>query len=405
MKTILFISAGAEAASGIRLAKSMGFHVVATDGNPNAPSFSLCDDRIVADTYNAEETVAKAFEYNRGVRPIDGVISVAADVPLTTASVAKELGLFGIPLDAARLSMDKLAMKRRLIEYGVAVPIFSEVRSVLELKSFARKHGFPLVIKPTDSRGARGVLKLSANSDLGWSYHFSLSQSPTQRVIVEKFLDGPQISTESMILGGKEYTPGFSDRNYELMETYSPHIIENGGDMPSIHSETTRTAVCKLIEDAAASHGVRNGIIKGDVVLHDGRPFLIELATRLSGGYFCTHQIPFSTGVDLVRCAISQAIGERLDPDNLIPKYSRHVCKRYWFPKSGQITRISGIEGLHGNDAVLYHEIRCSVGDVVKPIQSHPGRAGVVITTGESRVEAQANARDAIRSVEIKCAS
>lgn len=405
MKTILFISAGAEAASGIRLAKKMGFHVVATDGNANAPSFSLCDDRIIADTYNVEETVAKAVEYDKKVRPIDGVVSVAADVPITTATVAKQLDLFGIPLEAARLSMDKLAMKRRLTEYGVAVPIFSEVRSVRELESFAVKHGFPLVIKPTDSRGARGVLKLSATSDLVWSYHFSLVQSPTQRVMVEKFLDGPQISTESMILEGKEYTPGLSDRNYELMETYSPHIIENGGDMPSIHSEATRTLVCKLIEDAAASHGVRNGIIKGDVVLHDGKPFLIELATRLSGGYFCTHQIPFSTGVDLVHCAISQAIGRNVDPDDLVPRYSRHVCKRYWFPEPGLITRIDGTERLRENKAVLYHEIRCKVGDIVSPIQSHPGRAGVVIATGESRAEAQFNAQEAIRSVEIKCVS
>ena len=57
--------------------------------------------------------------------------------------------------------------------------------------------GFPLVIKPVDSRGARGVLRLTEAVDLNWAYEFSASQSPSGRVMVEEFLDGQQISTES----------------------------------------------------------------------------------------------------------------------------------------------------------------------------------------------------------------
>ena len=127
MKTLLIISAGIEAVPGIELAKSMGLQVVISDMNPNAPGFAVADDQLLASTYDVDATVAAARAYHKQVRPLDGVMCIASDVPLTVASVAAVLGLPGIPVESARLATDKLAMKEHFAADGVPIPWFSPV--------------------------------------------------------------------------------------------------------------------------------------------------------------------------------------------------------------------------------------------------------------------------------------
>ena len=384
MKTLLIVSAGIEAIAGIELAESMGLHVVASDASLKAPGFALADDALVASTYDVEATVAAATRYHRQVRPIDGVMCIASDVPLTVASVAAALGLPGIPVESARLATDKLAMKQRFAADGVPIPWFSAVESADHLKALVAAEELPLVIKPVDSRGSRGVLRLLRGTDLAWAYATAKSHSPTSRVMLERFLPGPQVSTESLVIDGVAYTPGFADRNYEYLERFAPHIIENGGQLPSHLDEATQQAVRDLVQQAALSMGIRNGVVKGDIVVTDGKPYVIELAARLSGGYFCTHEIPLNTGVDLVGAAIRQALGEPVDPTDLQPKFNRPVAQRYFFPRPGVVTAVQGAETFTNHPDVAYLELRVKPGDRIGPVDSHPARAGVVITTGES---------------------
>lgn len=382
MKTLLIVSAGIEAISGIELAKSIGLHVVASDANPKAPGFAFADDTLVASTYDVEATVAAATRYHHEVRPIDGVMCIASDVPLTVASVADALGLPGIPIESARLATDKLAMKQHFASDRVPIPWFSAVESADHLKALVAAQGLPLVIKPVDSRGSRGVLRLQPETDLAWAYATAKGHSPTGRVMLERFLPGPQVSTESLVIDGVAYTPGFSDRNYEFLERYAPHIIENGGQLPSHLDDATQQAVRGLVQQAAQSMGIRNGVVKGDIVVSDGKPHVIELAARLSGGYFCTHEIPLNTGVDLVGAAIRQALGEPVDPADLQPRINRPVAQRYFFPEPGVVTAVEGAETFADHPDVIYLELRVNPGDHIGPVDSHPARAGVVITTG-----------------------
>jgi biotin carboxylase len=266
--------------------------------------------------------------------------------------------------------------------------------------------GFPLVIKPVDSRGARGVLRLTeAAVDLNWAYEFSAGQSPSGRVMVEEFLEGPQISTESVVLEGVAHTPGLADRNYEFLDRFAPHIIENGGDLPTRLSAEEQQSMRDLIQQAAASMGVCDGVVKGDVVFHEGKPFIIELATRLSGGYFCTHEIPLSTGVDFVGCAIRLALGEQVRADELVPRFERYISQRYLFPSPGRVVGIVGAERASELPGVVFCQVRLKVGDIVGPVNSHPARAGLVMATGESREEAMERTRAAIESIEIATVS
>ncbi|MBV9419071.1 MAG: ATP-grasp domain-containing protein, partial [Alphaproteobacteria bacterium] len=232
-KTLLIVSGGIEAADAAKRAKEMGHYVVVSDINQQAPGFQFADSCLIADVYGPEETAAAAVRFSRKVRKIDGVICVAADAPVTAAMVAQRLGLPGISVESARLACDKLAMKRRFAERGVPVPWFDEVPTVQALQRIAIERGRNLVIKPVDSRGSRGVQRVAQIQDLTKAFEFARSHSPTERVMVEQYLQGPQVSTESVVVDGVCHTPGFSDRNYEYLDKYAPFFIENGGDLPS----------------------------------------------------------------------------------------------------------------------------------------------------------------------------
>ena len=400
-RTLLIVSGGGEAIAGIRRARALGLHVVVSDGSPAAPGFAEADDHIVASTYDIDGTIEAARRYHLGVRPLDGVICIAADIPLTVASVAEALGLPGIPVAAARLSQDKLAMKDRFTADGVAVPWYAAVSTAAELAAVQRERGETLVVKPVDSRGARGVTVLRCEDDAAWAWEWAQRFSPSGRVMVERFLDGPQLSTESLVLGGVAYTPGFADRNYARLAQFAPHVIEDGGDLPTALDAATRGQVERLIQAAARSMGIDDGVVKGDVVVHEGRATIIEVAARLSGGYFCTHEIPRSTGVDLVGAAIRVALGEVVDPAELAVPAERPVCQRWLFPPPGRVVSVDGVEAAGAMPGVFHLEVRVRPGDVVGPVDSHPARAGVVMTEGGTREEAQARASAALARVRI----
>jgi biotin carboxylase len=293
-------------------------------------------------------------------------------------------------------------MKEKFSADGVPVPWFSPVESADHLRRIVTERGLPLVLKPVDSRGARGVLRLAHDVDLAWAYSLSLSHSPTGRVMVEQFLSGPQVSTESLVIDSIAHTPGFADRNYEYLEKYAPHIIENGGQLPSHLSQETQRAVKELVQKAALSLGIRDGVVKGDIVVFDGRPFVIELAARLSGGYFCTHEIPLNTGVDFVRHAIRMALGEKPSPSDLEPRFNRAVVQRYLFPKPGRVVSISGVDEVSAQPEIALCEIRVAPGDVIGPVDSHPARAGVVIATSDNVESALEKATRAIDTIKIE---
>jgi len=404
MRTLWIVSGGTEAVPGIRRAKEMGLHVVVSDMNPKAPGMAVADDGVVASTYDVEATVAAAQEYHRTVRPIDGVMCIASDVPLTVASVAEALGLPGIPVKSARLATDKLAMKRRFVADGVPVPWFSPVESVAHLRQIVAEQGYPLVLKPVDSRGARGVLRLTTDVDLDWAFRHALKFSPGSHVMVEEYLPGPQISTESLLLDGTGYTPGFIDRNYEHLERFAPYFIEDGGQQPSILNDDDHNAVCELAEQAGRALGITTGIAKGDMVLTTQGPKVIEIAARLSGGWMCTDQIPLATGVDLVGAAIRIALGEQPEARDLVPQFHRGVAIRYFFPTPGRVVAIRNIDRF--DDVPWIHRLGFFVGpgDVVEPVTNHTKRAGFVITTGETRGEAIEHALQVMETVKIETA-
>ena len=403
-KTLLIVSGGIEAADAAKRAKEMGLHVVVSDIDAEAPGFAFADSCLIADVYGPAETAAAAERYNRKIRKIDGVICVAADAPVTAATVAQRLRLPGLPVHVAELACDKLAMKRCFRSAGVAAPWFQEAATLQELQRIAIERGRDLVIKPVDSRGSRGVQRIAQVQDLAKAFMLARSYSPTERVMVEQYLSGPQVSTESVVSGGRCFTPGFSDRNYEFLERYAPFFIENGGDLPSHLPDDIQAKVKDLVGRAAAAMGITHGTVKGDIVVHKGEPYVIELAARLSGGFFCTREIPLNTGVDFIGAAIKLALGETVTAEELLPRKATPVIQRYAFPKSGTVTRIDGAEAARAVPGIAEVVITAKPGDVILPAGDKRPSGAMVLATGVNREAALAAANDALALIRIETA-
>lgn len=401
-KTLLIIGASMEAVAGIQLARDMGHRVVVSDWNRHAPGVKYADGFILASTYDPAGTVEETRKWCAANSPIDGVMCLATDVPHTVAAVAEHFGLPGIPRAVAEMAVDKLAMKLRFDRDGVPIPWFSQVTSEKHLREIVADHGIHLVLKPVDSRGSRGVLRLTAETDLAWAFQESHKNSPSGRVMVEEFLSGPQISTESIVLDGVVYTPGFADRNYEYLERYAPYFIENGGSLPSMLDDATQKQIHLLLQRAIHSLGVTNGIVKGDIVVPPGGPRIIELATRLSGGYFCTHSIPLNVGVNTIEATIRLALGESVQPGQLRPKFNRGVAQRYLFPAPGRIKAIKGVDAARRMPGIEELIISAAVGDCVGPPTDSNASVGMVLATGENRQQALDRVLAAIASIEIE---
>jgi biotin carboxylase len=396
MKTLLIVSGGIEAADAAIRAREMGFHVVVSDIDPDAPGFAHAHDRLIANVYGPQDTLAAARAYHRNKRKIDGVICVAADAPMTAALVAEELGLAGVSVETAMLASDKLAMKQRFQAAGVEIPWFAPIASPEELRAVIAERGNDLVIKPADSRGSRGVQRIARVADLDAAFALAKSHSPMGRVMVEQYLEGPQVSTESIVTGGRCFTPGFSDRNYEFLETHAPFFVENGGDLPSRLPQDIQAKVKDLVARAAAALGVTNGTVKGDIVVYKGVPHVIELAARLSGGFFCTREIPLNTGVDFIGCAIKVALGENIPASELEPKRQIPVIQRYAFPKAGRIASITGEQEARMLPGIAGIVVTAKPGDIILPAGDKRPSAAMVLATGPSHEAALASANAAI---------
>lgn len=401
-KTLLILGASRQAEEGLRHLRECGWFLVGCDMDEHAPGFKWCDDHIIASVYHAEQAVPAALDYHQNVRSIDGVMCLAVDCPHVAARIAKELGLPSISVETADFAVDKIAMKDRFKSAGMATPVYQEVGGLTELQAFYEQRQKPLVVKPCDSRGSKGVSLIKDSGDLEWAFNHAKVSSPTGRVEAEEFLSGPQLSTETIVYQGKAYTIGISDRNYEFLDTYAPYIIENGGDLPSCWSEEELGQAKDVMGQAARALGVENGILKGDLLLHAGTVYVVEVALRLSGGYFCTHEVPLNTGRSTIIPVAKIALGEPLSLDELEVKELRPVYQRYIFPKPGRIVEVSGVDKARHLPGVEFIDLWAEIGDdVISPVNAG-GSVGVIITSGKTREMAWHSMVAAQKAIEIK---
>lgn len=406
--TLLILGAGIDQNYPIKTAREAGLRVLAADSNPNAPGFQFADEAAVVSNRDVVALKKLCDESASRGCPIVGVLVMGTDIPQIAAELALYLRIPGPSVKTGRWTTNKFLMKEKLAQAGVAVPWYSLVDSFSDLQQLMRQHGGQkFVIKPTDRSGARGVFVVRADdANLQELYNEAKAEAYGGEVIVEEFIEGDQISTESILWHGKAYTPGFVDRNYEMLERFAPSVIENGGIHPSMITGALKESIKDLVERAAQALGIENGVAKGDVVIaQDGTPMIIEMAARLSGGDFSESLIPLGCGVNIVKAAIQIAIGRTPDLADLSDKWEKAVANRYFFGLPGKLVAIHGIEEARALDWVRKLEIYVKPGDEIGQIKFHAGRLGVFIVVADSREQVQARVRAIYELIRFEIAS
>lgn len=389
---ILIIGAGPMQIPAIRIAGEMGFKTIVTDYNADAPGLGLADIPIVMSTKDIEGTVRVARQYQQAIR---GVITVGTDASLTVAAVSGALGLVGIHYEAAENATHKLKMRKVLRAAGVAVPDFAGVWSIDEARAASDRIGYPVVMKPVDNMGARGVIRVDQPGGVENAYRHAKGCSTSGEVLVEKFMEGPELSIDSLVYDSEILCSGVADR----IIARPPYFIELGHDLPSSQPPALQEAAIETMRQAVKALGITFGAAKGDVKLTPSGPMIGEVAARLSGGWMSSHTFPMATGYSMIRGAIEIAIGRRPE----IPEFlTRVAMERAVIATPGRITRIDGINRARRIRGVREVILKAQVGDDVYAPTSNMDKQGHVIAAAETRAECLAIIEKALKTIEIE---
>jgi biotin carboxylase len=400
MKTLLILGAGKEQVAAIAAAKAKGIHTLVLDMNPQADGASLADEFHAVSTRD-RDAILKFIAGYPG--KIDGVMTIASDIPHMVSAAAEAAGARHIPQAVADLCVHKLHMKEKLRERDVRVPAFARITQLKDLEAFVAEVGFPVVIKPVDNSGARGVQRLTAGMDIGAAFAYTKGFAYGGEVIAEKFIPGLQISTEGLFHDGRFYCTGFADRNYTRLDDAVPFMVEDGGDIPTVLKAAQKKLVEAEFEKAARALGIDWGPAKGDMIFGvDGKPYVIEIAARLSGGNFCYDKVPWSTGVDIVDILVDMAVGNPVDPARFIPTRSLATSQRYFFPLAGTIRQIDGVTAAQGLPHIRKVDVWARPGETIATAENHPSRVGYVISCAPTREEAVTAAEGAVARVRFQ---
>ena len=395
MKKIMVLAAGLLQIDVIEKAKSMGYYVLAVDGNPKAPGFNVADKAICADIVN-EETMLKIARDEH----VDGVIHPCSEVSMAVMGrINDELGLSGISREQAICATNKHLM-RKAFEKGNAPSPKSILAQDAEDAWSRLQNEFDTdaILKPSRNSGSRGIAKVSRNMDKGdfiRAYDEALSESRDRSVLIEQFIEGPEFSIEIIVWQGEIHVLTVTDKK----TTGAPHFVELGHNQPSCFSDADVETLKAAAIAGVKALGVNNCACHAEAKLMNGKAYLMEVGARLGGDFISTELTHLSTGIDMVAAAIDVALG--VEPDLSVKEEPKGVCIRYFCPKPGKLVSISNTEVLN-NPHVYLWEIYPKEGDVIPAVTSSLCRSGHVIVTEKTPQKAIALAERLIESVKFE---
>lgn len=391
----MVLAAGLLQIDVIEKAKSMGYYVLAVDGNPKAAGFNVADKAICADIVN-EETMLKIARDEH----VDGVIHPCSEVSMAVMGrINDELGLSGISREQAICATNKHLM-RKAFEKGNAPSPKSILAQDAEDAWSRLQNEFDTdaILKPSRNSGSRGIAKVSRNMDKGdfiRAYDEALSESRDHSVLIEQFIEGPEFSIEMIVWRGDIHVLTVTDKK----TTGAPHFVELGHNQPSCFSATDVETLKAAAVAGVRALGVNNCACHAEAKLMNGKAYLMEVGARLGGDFISTELTHLSTGIDMVAAAIDVALG--VEPDLSAKEEPKGVCIRYFCPKPGKLVSISNTEVLN-NPHVYLWEIYPKEGDVIPAVTSSLCRSGHVIVTEKTPQKAIELAERLIESVKFE---
>lgn len=365
MKRLLIIGASVLQVPAIRKAKEMGLYVAVADFDPQAVGIPLADEYFNVSTIDEEGVYQAAKDFKA-----DGIMTLATDMPMRSVAYATgKLGLVGISHDTAIKATDKGEMIKAFEAHGVEHPWFYILKDISTIPDGIT---FPCITKPTDNSGSRGVMLVHSLDELKESVRYSSENGRSGNVIVEEYMQGPEVSVEVLVIDGIAYVLQITDK----LTTGAPHFVEMGHTQPSRLPEATKEKIRDLAERAALSIGIKNGPAHIEIIVTENGPKMVELGARMGGDNITTHLVPLSTGIDMVKATIELALG--IKPD-IQPKFEKGSVIRYFKEKCGVLESISGVENACKIDGVQEIVFTKEIGQNVGLIGSSVDRIGFVI--------------------------
>ena len=400
MTRVVIVGCGFPQLSLVRTAKRRGLFVIGADANARAVAVRHCDEFVEVSTHDVDglcDVVRRTHA--------DGVTTTGSEVSLkATASVAARMRLsFYADEATVRRCQDKDVMRAAYSSAGLAVPAFARCESPNEAYEFARKHGFPLVVKPSRGWGQRGVARVESQAELAPAFAQARAHSAGAGlpvVVVETWFAGREYSVNGWIEDGRLVSYCVTERI--TVPGNQPLGVMIAEVFPSGLGAADEERVIEEARRGAAALGHRRGPCYSQVGLGPSGCILFETAARLGGG-FDADVTRLASGVDLYERLLGVAFGDTA-AENKGPTSAPHsaAIAKFLVARPGIVRGVYGLDAAQSLDGVDDAQVFVPVGGRVMPLTDSAKRAAYVLTHGGTRGEAIERADAALARIRIE---
>ena len=394
MKSIFILGGSRLQVPAIIRAKQEGLYVYVLDYDPKAVGIKYADKFLEISTIDKEAVLEAAEKY----KP-EYIITSTSDMPVRTVSwVCEKLGMrSGISYQGAIYATDKIEMRKRMRECQVPIPFFNEINSFDEFVGVIELIDSKFIIKPSDNSASRGVILVDKSKQPNYEeiYSYCKNYSRSGKVLVEEYLEGPEVSVESFSENGQHFIISITDKIVSEL----PFFVEFGHTEPSRLSSVVQDEIKSVALAAINAIGMKDGPTHTEIKVTPDGPKLIEIAARLGGDYITSKLVPLSTGVNMIECEILSSIGEKI---NVYKTQNNGAAIRFIHGINGKLDSIEGIDDALAVDGVEEVEIYLNSGCTIREPENSSDRIGHVIAIGANAEEAANNADKALKKIKIK---
>lgn len=335
--------------------------------------------------------------------PVAALLTFSEYYVAIVAEVAQRHGFPFLSAAAARVCRDKHALRRTLAAAGCRNPPFRLVRDEEEAVRAGAEIGYPCVVKPPDDSSSQGVRRVSSQEELRAAVPPLLARDRNDRgqatagaVLVEGYLDGDEVSLETVTLpGGGTEVVAVTAKHLSP----PPLFVELGHDLPAALPAAQLAAAQREAEAALAAVGYDFGPAHLEMRLTAGGPVTVEINPRLPGGMIPV-LVEHALGIDLLTAYLEMLQGRPVD---LRPRHRRHASIRFLTaPAAGRLAAVEGVEEARRLETVREVAVTRDLGAAVRPAENALDRLGHVITAGDDRRRVQDEADLARRGIRVR---
>ena len=361
-KAVLIFGVGPLQHSIINRAKKMGLYTVGIDPCEDATCRGDVDAFEVVGGQDYEGTCAAVEKYD-----IDAIVTAATDKPLVMmARIAEKYGFPFYSVETAQWSTDKFQMKQRFKLGDVPHARGRLVKCVEETADMV----YPVIVKPRDNSGSRGVKLCRTKEELEQSMAEALEYSKLDSVLVEEFIEGPEYSIEGLHYDGKSEVIQFTEKK----TTEFPYNVELGHIQPANISDENKQKIREIVAKIGKALKFENCPSHTELKINERGIFVIETSPRLGGDYITSTLTPLSTGVNVEDELLRISLGEKITTAPQSVQYSG--VRFFAFEEGNIIKHVPDTNFVKTWPQVVDFSFNLKEGDCVNQITSSLNRYG-----------------------------